>query len=54
MNVCFNSEEKKNLQLFEDSTVYFEIERLIAVFGEGDGTPLPYSCLENPMDGRAW
>ena len=20
------------------------------VFGEGDGTPLQYSCLENPMD----
>ena len=23
-------------------------------FGEGDGTPLQYSCLENPMDGGAW
>ena len=23
-------------------------------FGEGSGTPLQYSCLENPMDGRAW
>ena len=22
-------------------------------FGEGDGTPLQYSCLENPMDGGA-
>ena len=22
--------------------------------GEGDGTPLLYSCLENPMDGGAW
>ena len=22
--------------------------------GEGDGIPLQYSCLENPMDGRAW
>ena len=22
--------------------------------GEGDGTPLQYSCLETPMDGRAW
>ena len=21
------------------------------VFGEGNGTPLQYSCLENPMDG---
>ena len=23
-------------------------------FREGDGTPLQYSCLENPMDGGAW
>ena len=25
-----------------------------AFFGEGDGSPLQYSCLANPMDGRAW
>jgi len=24
------------------------------VFGEGNGNPLQYSCLENPMDGGAW
>ena len=22
--------------------------------GEGNGTPLQYSCLENPMDGETW
>ena len=22
--------------------------------GEGNGTPLQYSCLENPTDGTAW
>ena len=22
--------------------------------GEGNGTPLQSSCLENPMDGGAW
>ena len=22
--------------------------------GEDNGIPLQYSCLENPMDGRAW
>ena len=22
--------------------------------GEGNGTPLKYSCLENPMDREAW
>ena len=24
------------------------------LFREGNGTPLQYSCLENPMDGGAW
>ena len=24
------------------------------IFGEGNGTPLQYSCLENPMDGGSW
>ena len=23
-------------------------------FGEGNGTPFQYSCLENPMDGGVW
>ena len=31
------------------SYIYIERER-----GEGNGTPLQYSCLENPMDGGAW
>ena len=22
--------------------------------GEGNGNPLQYACLENPMDGGAW
>ena len=26
----------------------------ISEHGEGNGTPLQYSCLENPMDGGAW
>ena len=29
-------------------------ERLYSQAGEGNGTPLQYSCLENPMDGGAW
>ena len=24
------------------------------IYGEGNGAPLQYSCLENPMDGGAW
>ena len=34
------------LQFFE-ATYY-------VITGEGNGTPLQYSCLENPMDGGAW
>ena len=26
----------------------------IPIIGEGNGNPLQYSCLENPMDGGAW
>ena len=29
-------------------------EPLESSLGEGNGTPLQYSCLENPMDGGAW
>ena len=24
------------------------------IFGEGNGNPLQYSCLENPMEGATW
>ena len=26
----------------------------VYIYGEGNGTPLQYSCLENPMDGGVW
>ena len=29
-------------------------EVLWSFSGEGNGTPLQYSCLENPMDGGVW
>ena len=28
--------------------------KLVRSYREGNGTPLQYSCLENPMDGGAW
>ena len=34
-----------------DFTYFLNISSII---GEGNGTPLQYSCLENPMDGGAW
>ena len=30
------------------------VQIFIYLVGEGNGTPLQYSCLENPMDGGAW
>ena len=35
-------------------TKYISICVGIADSREGNGTPLQYSCLENPMDGGAW
>ena len=35
-------------------TLWEPIPSLVIYFGEGNGTPLQYSCLENPMDGGAW
>ena len=31
-----------------------EIDIYTLLIGEGNGTPLQYSCLENPMGGGAW
>ena len=31
-------------------TLYLSVN----AYGEGNGTPFQYSCLENPMDGGAW
>ena len=33
---------------------YFTHMQYLIFVGEGNGTPLQYSCLENPMDGGAW
>ena len=37
--------------------VYYRILNIapcVIQYGEGNGTPLQYSCLENPMEGGAW
>ena len=33
---------------------YHYLNHIIYSLGEGNGTSLQYSCLENPMDGGAW
>ena len=36
------------------NSVIMNLNNLREIMGEGSGTPLQYSCLENPMDGGAW
>ena len=38
--------------LFKKFFLFFYLH--LTFSGEGNGTPLQYSCLENPMDGGAW
>ena len=37
-------------------TVPFSLDTIIvsSLFGEGNGNPLQYSCLENPVDRGVW
>ena len=40
---------------FHKDLCYFEkLQSPSLHIGEGNGTPLQYFCLENPMDGEAW
>ena len=44
-------------RLQNESYIHLNIKFMlcyIGSFGGGNGTPLQYSCLENPMDGGAW
>ena len=34
--------------------LFFFLQLLRVIYGEGNGTPLQYSCLENLMDGGSW
>ena len=43
------SHEKNEIMPFVAKWTQLEI-----IIREGSGTPLQYSCLENPMDGGAW
>ena len=45
--MCKNSLDSEELG-------WTEYVSLAWLAGEGNGTPLQYSCLENPMDGGAW
>ena len=49
------------MYLTKNSLVFIKFEKcwlrnnkMLYCPGEGNGNPLQYSCLENPMDGEAW
>ena len=42
------------ISVSENVVTSLQYDPLVSLFGEGSGTPLQYSCLENPMDGGAW
>ena len=48
------TEEPGELQSIGSQRVRHDWSNLARTFREGNGTPLQYSCLENPMDRGAW
>ena len=44
---------EENVAIFQNYVLCLK-GSLSPLDGKGNGTPLQYSCLENPMDGGAW
>ena len=54
MGVSNNTERLLQVEMCLLPKNILELSPLVPLNGEGNGTPLQYSCLENPMDGGAW
>ena len=57
--IIHNATVKDHPQIFMYVSHVYMIHSIIArsygnCYGEGNGNPLQYCCLENPMDGGAW
>ena len=58
--ITFPGREKDNKVLDTEPWIPYSLQTVLyfyqtmLCFGEGDGTPLQYSCLENSTDGGAW
>ena len=50
--VLYNYKDNRNYT--KEDTVAHNLYNYKTIIGEGNGTPLQYSCLENPMDRGAW
>ena len=48
----FGIVKKVEIDVFLELSCFFDDPADVG--REGNGTPLQYSCLENPMDGGAW
>ena len=49
------TERKKRMsQSGNDAQFWLYVALKVKFNGEVNGNPLQYSCLENPMNGRAW
>ena len=48
-----NEDDSNTAVICREVGVHLELSRR-KQYPEGDGTPLQYSCLENPMGGGAW
>jgi len=53
-NYCFTWMCKWNFKLILGTLAIYKLGLSIINTGEGNGTPLQYSCLENPMEGGTW
>ena len=52
ISICFAN--KTMLYHVSSFHIFYELTHCSLLTGEGNGTPLQYSCLENPMDRGAW
>ena len=54
LGACLPSSGSPGLGAHCGALTYCSLGRTSAVVGEGHGSPLQYSCLQNPMDRGAW
>ena len=52
--VCFLLLLKREMKMSDTCSLFLPFVASSLPTGEGDGTLLQYSCLENPMDRGAW
>ena len=54
VTICSDLELKKIKSVTVSIVASSICHEVLRPFGEGNGTPLLYSCLENPMDRGIW